>query len=69
MPNERPGPLRLSVHHRDSRRSTYFEAVAVYERALDAIQRRDFRVAVELLESILRFSPRRRSCTNGYAST
>jgi tetratricopeptide (TPR) repeat protein len=36
------------------RRSTYFEAVAVYERALDAIQRRDFRLAVDLLESILR---------------
>jgi tetratricopeptide (TPR) repeat protein len=36
------------------RRSTYFEAVAVYERALDAIQRRDFPGAIELLQSILR---------------
>ena len=39
------------------RRSTYFEAVAVYERALQAIQLRDFRAAVELLESVLRLYP------------
>jgi tetratricopeptide (TPR) repeat protein len=41
-------------HQAPPRRSTYFEAVAVYERALDAIQRRDFPGAIELLQSILR---------------
>jgi tetratricopeptide (TPR) repeat protein len=39
------------------RRSTYFEAVALYERGLDALQRHDYRQATELLESVLRLYP------------
>jgi tetratricopeptide (TPR) repeat protein len=39
------------------RRSTYFEAVALYERALDAVQRRDYHAAASLLESVLRLYP------------
>jgi len=35
------------------RRSTYVEAVAVYEQGLEALQRHDFRRAEELLESVL----------------
>ena len=39
------------------RRSTYVEAVAVYERGLAALQRHDYSAAVELLESVLRLYP------------
>lgn len=39
------------------RRSTYVEAVAIYERGLEALQRHDYRRAVELLESVLRQYP------------
>lgn len=39
------------------RRSTYFEAVAVYERGMEALQRHDYRAATELLESVLRLYP------------
>jgi tetratricopeptide (TPR) repeat protein len=39
------------------RRSTYFEAVAVYERGLEALQRHDYTVAIERLESVLRLYP------------
>jgi len=35
------------------RRSTYVEAVAVYERGLDALQRHDYASATSLLESVL----------------
>ena len=35
------------------RRSTYFEAVAIYERGLEALQRHDYRAAAALLESVL----------------
>ncbi len=40
-----------------ARRSTYVEAVALYERGLEALQRHDYRKAVELLESVLRLYP------------
>jgi TolA-binding protein len=40
-----------------TRRSTYFEAVAVYERGLEALQRHDFQVAADLFESVLRQYP------------
>jgi tetratricopeptide (TPR) repeat protein len=40
-----------------SRRSTYFEAVGLYERGLEAVQRHDYRTAVDLLESVLRLYP------------
>ena len=39
------------------RRSTYFEAVAVYERGLEALQRHDYDGAVNLFESVLRLYP------------
>ena len=39
------------------RRETYFEAVAVYERAVEALQRHDYTQAMTLLESILRQYP------------
>ena len=39
------------------RRSTYFEAVAIYERGLEALQRHDYQTAVGLLESVLRQYP------------
>ena len=39
------------------RRSTYFEAVAVYERALAALQRHEYGGAMALLESVLRQFP------------
>jgi tetratricopeptide (TPR) repeat protein len=39
------------------RRSTYFEAVALYERGLEALQRHDFQTAAGLLESVLRTYP------------
>jgi tetratricopeptide (TPR) repeat protein len=39
------------------RRSTYVEAVAVYERGLDALQRHDYASATSLLESVLRQFP------------
>src|SRR3954468_4813977 len=42
------------------RRSTYFEAVAVYERGLEALQRHAYREAADLLESVLRLYPEER---------
>jgi len=39
------------------RRSTYFEAVAVYERGLEALQRHEYAQAASLLESVLRQFP------------
>lgn len=39
------------------RRTTYFEAVAVYERGVEALQRHEYREAMDLLESVLRLYP------------
>jgi tetratricopeptide (TPR) repeat protein len=39
------------------RRSTYFEAVALYERGLEALQRHDYQAAMDALESVLRQYP------------
>src|SRR4051794_7765547 len=39
------------------RRSTYFEAVALYERGLESLQRHDYRGAGEQFESVLRQYP------------
>jgi outer membrane protein assembly factor BamD (BamD/ComL family) len=39
------------------RRSTYFEAVALYEKGLEALQRHDYREAERLFESVLRQYP------------
>ena len=40
-----------------TRRETYFEAVAVYERAVEALQRHEYQQAMDLLESVLRQYP------------
>src|SRR3954463_4071495 len=48
QPTQPSGPLR---------RSTYFEAVAVYERGLEALQRHAYSEAANLLESVLRQFP------------
>ena len=61
----RPGPpiRRVSAASRvapvppPQRRSTYIEAVALYERGLDAIQRHDYAAATDLLQSVLRQYP------------
>jgi len=39
------------------RRSTYFEAVALYERGVESLQRHDYRQASAILESVLRQYP------------
>ena len=39
------------------RRSTYFEAVAIYERGLEALQKHSYAQAANLLESVLRQYP------------
>jgi tetratricopeptide (TPR) repeat protein len=39
------------------RRSTYFEAVAIYERGLEALQRHDYEGASNLFDSVLRQYP------------
>jgi tetratricopeptide (TPR) repeat protein len=40
-----------------ARRSTYFEAVAVYEKGVAALQRHDYNRALELFQSVLRQFP------------
>lgn len=42
------------------RRSTYVDAVAVYEKGLEALQRHDYRKALDLLESVLTSYPEER---------
>jgi len=39
------------------RRTTYVEAVAIYERGLEALQRHEYRSASDVLESVLRLYP------------
>ena len=46
-----------SASHGPQRRSTYFEAVALYERALEALQRHAYGEAMDLLQSVLRQYP------------
>jgi outer membrane protein assembly factor BamD (BamD/ComL family) len=50
-------PVPDSQTAQPQRRTTYFEAVALYERGLEALQRHDYRQAIELLESVLRQYP------------
>ena len=54
VPQERPLP---STSAGPQRRSTYFEAVALYERGLEALQRHDYGQANDLLESVLQQYP------------
>src|SRR5260221_12342836 len=39
------------------RRTTYVEAVALYERGLDTLQRHDYQAAAKMFESVLRQYP------------
>src|SRR5689334_23031083 len=39
------------------RRTTYFEAVAIYEKGLEALQRHDYAVAIDQFRSVLRLYP------------
>lgn len=47
------------------RRSTYVEAVAVYERGLEALQRHDYRAASGLFETVSGSSPKKKNCMSG----
>ena len=53
-----PGPPSEPVA--PQRRTTYFEAVALYEQGLEALQRHDYPRATSLLESVLRQYPEER---------
>lgn len=46
-----------AVPQAPQRRSTYFEAVALYERGLETLQRHQFQAAADLFESVLRQYP------------
>src|SRR5439155_20770761 len=51
-------PTRVPpAQQQPQRRSTYFEAVAVYERGLETLQRHAYQEAAELFESVLRKYP------------
>jgi tetratricopeptide (TPR) repeat protein len=52
-----PSPPSAPTHSPAPKRSTYIEAVAIYERAIDTMQRHDFRTALDLLQSVLRLYP------------
>jgi tetratricopeptide (TPR) repeat protein len=52
-----PEPPQPSQPAPEPRRSTYVEAVAVYERGLEALQRHDYQDASERFESVLRQYP------------
>jgi tetratricopeptide (TPR) repeat protein len=53
-------PPRPSEPPAPQRRSTYFEAVALYERGVEALQRHAYPEAAHLLESVLRQYPEER---------
>jgi tetratricopeptide (TPR) repeat protein len=50
-------PAQASAPKAPQRRSTYFEAVALYEQGLEALQRHAYAQATTLLESVLRQYP------------
>jgi tetratricopeptide (TPR) repeat protein len=52
-----PPPRTASQSATPQRRSTYFEAVALYERGLEALQRHDYSAAGDLFEAVLRQYP------------
>jgi len=55
-PRPRPGSAPAPPPS-PQRRTTYFEAVALYERGLEALQRHDYHGAADLFESVLRLYP------------
>src|SRR5262245_26372769 len=52
-----PGPAAPPMPPPEPRRSTYIEAVALYERGLEALQRHDYQDATDRFESVLRQYP------------
>jgi tetratricopeptide (TPR) repeat protein len=50
-------PSASAPQHLPPRRTTYVEAVAIYERAVEAIQRHDYNHGLELLQSVLQRYP------------
>ena len=66
IPPARPAP---GAPGPPQRRTTYVEAVALYERGLEALQRHEYRGAADLFESVLRQYPKRRSCTSASVCT
>lgn len=56
-PQQRSGSAKSTE---PQRRSTYVDAVAVYERGLEALQRHDYQKAADLFESVLRQYPEER---------
>ena len=57
---EAPHPPRTPESAGPQRRSTYFAAVALYERGVEALQRHAYPQAAHLLESVLRQYPEER---------
>jgi tetratricopeptide (TPR) repeat protein len=53
-------PPQPGIPTTPQRRSTYIEAVALYERGLEAVQRHDYHAAIDLLETVLRQYPEER---------
>ena len=62
VPDEprRYSPPQPGIPTTPQRRSTYIEAVALYERGLEAVQRHDYHGAIDLLEAVLRQYPEER---------
>jgi tetratricopeptide (TPR) repeat protein len=52
-----PAPSAAAASSSPQRRATYIEAVAIYERGLEAMQRHDYHSALDLLNSVLRLYP------------
>ena len=50
-------PSSASAPSAPQRRSTYFEAVALYERGVEMLQRHEYQAAAEMFESVLRQYP------------
>ncbi|MCU1382768.1 MAG: hypothetical protein JWL71_1465 [Acidobacteria bacterium] len=59
-PSRPAAPAAATPPQPPGRRSTYIEAVALYERGLEALQRHSYQQATSLLESVLRQFPEER---------
>jgi len=60
QPKSKPQPVPVgsrALSASPAKRSADFEAVAVYERGLEALQRHDYQTAADLLQSVLRLYP------------
>src|SRR5215208_7001404 len=59
-PRVAAGAISAGPNSGSPRRSTYVDAVAVYEKGLDALQRHDYNKALDLFESVLTSYPEER---------